>query len=50
MEETRQNSLKTLAAVDRAVTEMLDKTEVLGLTKNTIVIFTSDNGLMFGEH
>jgi arylsulfatase A-like enzyme len=36
--------------VDRWVGRLLEKIEVLGLTDNTIVMFTSDHGFFFGEH
>ncbi len=36
--------------VDRWVGRLLDKLDVLGLTDNTYVFFTSDHGFFFGEH
>ena len=36
--------------VDRWVGRLLDKLDVLGLTDNTLVFFTSDHGFFFGEH
>lgn len=36
--------------VDYAVGMIMDKLKQTGLDKNTVVIFTSDNGFTFGEH
>ena len=36
--------------VDRWVGRLLEKLDVLGLTNNTLVLFTSDHGFFFGEH
>ncbi|MFR9611567.1 MAG: sulfatase-like hydrolase/transferase [Rikenellaceae bacterium] len=36
--------------VDYAVGMIMDKLRETGLDKNTVVIFTSDNGFTFGEH
>jgi len=49
-ENQRQKAAQSLAAVDRSVAEILTKIETLGLASNTIIIFTSDNGMMAGEH
>ncbi|MBX6313822.1 MAG: sulfatase-like hydrolase/transferase [Isosphaeraceae bacterium] len=37
-------------SVDRNVGRLLDRLDALGLTNNTIVIFTSDHGYMIGHH
>lgn len=37
-------------ATDKAIGDLLDKIEALGLSKNTIVVFTSDHGEMMGAH
>jgi arylsulfatase A-like enzyme len=42
--------LESLLAVDEAVGALLDRLEVLGLTDHTLVVFTSDNGDLWGEH
>ena len=39
-----------MAGVDDAVGEMLDFLKAEGLDKNTIVIYTSDQGFYLGEH
>jgi len=36
--------------VDRWIGMLLNKLDVLGVTSNTIVVFTSDHGHYFGEH
>jgi N-acetylglucosamine-6-sulfatase len=46
----RQHQLETLLAVDEAVDALLARLETLGLTDDTLVVFTSDNGYMWGEH
>lgn len=45
-----QDYLGTIAAVDDGVGRMLDYLEKNGLTENTIVIYTSDQGFYMGEH
>lgn len=37
-------------ATDKAIGELLDKIEALGLNENTIIVFTSDHGEMMGAH
>jgi len=46
----RARQLETLLAVDEAVATMLATLEKLGLTDQTLVVFTSDNGFMWREH
>ena len=46
----RRNQLRSLLAVDEAVDEVLETLERSGRLANTIVVFTSDNGLGWGEH
>ena len=46
----RIRQLETLLAVDEAVAAMLATLEKLGLTDETLVVFTSDNGFMWREH
>jgi len=50
MEQYRRNYAETLSAVDESVGSVLAYLKAQGLEKDTIVIFTSDNGFMFGEH
>ncbi len=42
--------LRTIKAVDENVGRVLDYLDANGLTENTIVIYTSDQGMMLGEH
>ncbi len=42
--------LRTIKAVDENVGRVLDYLDANGLTNNTIVIYTSDQGMMLGEH
>ncbi len=45
-----QDYLECLLSVDRAIGHLLDTLEDLGRVRDTLVIFTSDNGKHFGEH
>ena len=42
--------LRCVAGVDKAVGQMLDYLEANGLSENTVVIYTSDQGFYLGEH
>ena len=42
--------LRTLIAVDEGVGRLLDYLDEHGLTDNTLVIYTSDQGMLLGEH
>jgi len=42
--------LSCIAAVDKSVGKVLDYLEANGLDKNTIVVYTSDQGFYLGEH
>ncbi|MDC1069291.1 sulfatase [Flavobacteriales bacterium] len=42
--------LRTVAGIDRAVGSVLDYLEETGLSENTIVVYTSDQGFYLGEH
>jgi len=42
--------LESLLAVDRAVGRVLRALRAAGVLENTLVVFTSDNGFMHGEH
>lgn len=42
--------LEILLSVDEAVADICAKLDELGLAENTIILFTSDNGFLFGEH
>ena len=45
-----QQYLATVAAVDEGVGRVLDYLETSGLSKNTLVVYTSDQGFYLGEH
>ncbi len=40
----------SISSVDRNIGRLLEKLDALGLSKKTIVIFTSDHGYMIGHH
>ncbi len=44
------NERESLLAVDEAAAEISARLEDLGLTDNTVVVFTSDHGFLRGEH
>ena len=45
-----QDYLGSIAAVDEGVGQVLDYLESTGLSENTIVVYTSDQGFYLGEH
>lgn len=45
-----QQYLATIASVDEGVGKLLDYLEQSGLSENTIVVYTSDQGFYLGEH
>ncbi len=45
-----QYQLEALQAVDRAVGRIVGELEATGMADNTVIIFTSDNGMSWGEH
>lgn len=54
-EEDRQRRfndfyINSQRSVDREIARLLDELDALGLTENTIVVFTSDHGEMAGSH
>jgi len=48
--EKRRQALEALVGVDRAVGRIVEELEASGQLDNTIIIFTSDNSFLFGEH
>jgi N-acetylglucosamine-6-sulfatase len=48
--ETRRQRLASLLAVDEGVARIVETLRDTGALANTVVIFTSDNGWMAGEH
>ena len=45
-----RQQLESLLSVDEAVAQVVGTLQRTGVLNNTLVIFTSDNGLMYGEH
>jgi arylsulfatase A-like enzyme len=50
IQELRRGQYRTLAGVDRWVGRLLDALADTGRLSNTLIVFTSDNGLAWGEH
>ena len=46
----RRDQYRSLLGVDRAVGEILGALEEDGRLENTLVVYTSDNGILHGEH
>ncbi|MFC4504039.1 MULTISPECIES: sulfatase [Streptomyces] len=46
----RERQLRTLLSVDDAMGDFHDKLRELGQLENTLVLFTSDHGLCWGDH
>ena len=49
-DEFHREQLRSLQAVDRMMGALLDAIESRGRLDSTVFIFTSDNGLLWGEH
>jgi N-acetylglucosamine-6-sulfatase len=50
IEENWRQELESLQAVDEAVARIVDTLARTGELGNTLIVFTSDNGFMHGEH
>ena len=50
IEEFRLNQIQSLQSVDRLVAALVDALEDTGRLANTMLVFTSDNGMFWGEH
>jgi N-acetylglucosamine-6-sulfatase len=50
IEENWRQELESLQAVDEAVAQIVATLERTGELENTLIVFTSDNGFMHGEH
>ena len=50
VEENWRQEMETLRAVDEAVAHVVGTLERTGELDNTLILFTSDNGFMHGEH
>ncbi len=49
-EELLSGYYAAISGADRGVGEILDKLEAMGVLENTLVVFTSDNGMNMGHH
>ena len=49
-DEFRRNQLRTLRSVDRLVRAVVRQLTESGRVDNTLLLFASDNGMMWGEH
>ena len=49
-DEFHRDQLRTLLGIDQAIDSILEKINAIGELNNTVIIFTSDNGYMWGEH
>jgi arylsulfatase A-like enzyme len=49
-DEFHRDQLRSLQAVDRAVGAIVDRLEQAGQLDRTLFVYTTDNGLMWGEH
>jgi arylsulfatase A-like enzyme len=49
-QESVKNYYRLLTQVDDVIGSMMEKLRALNLDKNTIIIFTGDNGFYLGEH
>lgn len=45
-----RHQLQSLQSVDRSIADVIARLKSLGRFNNTLIIFTSDNGYMWGEH
>lgn len=49
-DEFHRDQLRSLRSVDRAVGAIFDKIQAMGKLDNTVFVFASDNGYLWGEH
>ena len=50
LDNDRQRQLEMLLGVDRAVDRLLDALQETGRLEDTMIVFTSDHGYLWGEH
>jgi N-acetylglucosamine-6-sulfatase len=50
LDTIRRNQIRSLLAVDDAVGQIVQTLSETGELANTLIVFTSDNGLLWGEH
>jgi arylsulfatase A-like enzyme len=49
-EKVRSKQLRSLASVDDLVSSVVDRLRSLGELRDTLIVYSSDNGYMWGEH
>ncbi len=49
-DQIRVRAYETLLAVDEQLGQVLDQLQDLGIDRDTVIFFTSDNGVTWGEH
>jgi arylsulfatase A-like enzyme len=50
IDQFRRDQYRSLLAVDRAVADIIDALADTGRLSNTMLVFMSDNGMLWGEH
>lgn len=45
-----RDQLRSLQSVDRAIADLVSRLKALGRFNNTLIVFSSDNGYLWGEH
>ena len=50
LDAARIDQIRSLSAVDRSVALVLDELRAAGRLRRTLIVYTSDNGLAWGEH
>jgi N-acetylglucosamine-6-sulfatase len=50
IERTVRRYAEAVESMDREIGRLLDRLDALGLADDTLVVYTSDNGFLFGEH
>ena len=50
IDDMRRNQLRSLQSVDRSVAEIVQALDETGRLGTTMIIYTSDNGMLWGEH
>ena len=50
LDAARRSQIRSLSSVDRSVSLLLDELRATGRLERTLIVYTSDNGLAWGEH
>jgi N-acetylglucosamine-6-sulfatase len=50
IERAIRSYMETVTSLDREIGRLLDGLDALGVADDTVVVYTSDNGFLFGEH